>query len=143
MGFVLLALGRGKTFLATELFGNACHITLVFMAIKFGALPQTAQAFGLSYLIYTFMMLVICKKLIGFHWNRAVVRLLFHSLIQFSLIALFLKTLPNWIGLSLAMVIVVMSGILSLKIIVRLLDAEHPIMSKLQKIPMLAFMMKI
>ena len=75
IGFVLLAKGKGKAFLWTELTWNILHVILVWLGMRFFGLEGTGIAFFALYVTYTFGILAVVHAISGFGWSSANVRL--------------------------------------------------------------------
>ncbi|WP_099426142.1 O-antigen translocase [Vibrio splendidus] len=76
MGFIILAKGRSKTFIATETVINIIHVVLIIYLLDNLGLEGVAIAYPLLYSIYTLMILCVSKYLIDFRWSVSVVRIL-------------------------------------------------------------------
>lgn len=135
MGFVLLALGRSKTFLLSELVVHTVHVGLVWWAVQEDALAYTARAFCLTYVVYTILMLWLCRRLIGLNWSNAVYRMVAAAMAQFLLVAAILFCLNSAAGVVAALMLVTMSALLSIKGVARMLGADHRMVRKLLRLP--------
>jgi antigen flippase len=142
LGFVMLALGRSKTFLLTEILVNAIHVGLVWWAVHAASLAYTAKAFGLIYLFYTVLILWLCRSLIGFSWSSSVYRMVSFSVVQFLLVAGLLFLFNGTLGVMAALSVVAISGLLSVKAVARMLGAEHRMVLKLLRLPFMALWLK-
>lgn len=70
MGFIQLAKGATRWFVASEtLFGISLGV-LTFLLLNFQGLKGAAYAFTLIYLLYMVLMIYISKKLSYFIWNK-------------------------------------------------------------------------
>lgn len=94
MGFVMLAKGKGKVFFFTEVFGGVLHLGGVYLFTKFWGLDGAGIAFMLLYVVYTGLMLVVMRRLVGATWDHHTLKLAFLSLIV-MLILMFNCTLNN------------------------------------------------
>lgn len=138
MGFVLLALGRSKTFLFSELLVNTVHVGLVWWAVQVDSLAYTARAFCLTYVFYTLLMLWICRRLIGLQWSSFVLRTVLASIVQFLLIIAILYFFNGAISVLAALLVVTLSALLSVKMVIRMLGDNHRIVRKLLQFPFMA-----
>ena len=75
MGFVTLAKGKGKVFFVTELLGCILHLGAVFFFIRLWGFTGAGVAFMAVYLVYTFLMLFVMRRLVGATWNRQTLQL--------------------------------------------------------------------
>lgn len=76
LGYIILAKGYGKLFILTETTINIVHFVLIILFLHFFGIEGVAIAFPVLYIIYTIMMLVVTKCLIGMSWSRGVWHLL-------------------------------------------------------------------
>mgnify|MGYP001392221096 CR=1 FL=1 len=74
LGFVLLASGAGKTFIATEALGMGAFVAVTALAVKPFGPVGTGWAFLVMYLCYLPCVYAIARTRIGFRWRRAVWR---------------------------------------------------------------------
>jgi antigen flippase len=142
MGFVLLALGRSKTFLFSELVVHAVHVLLVWWAVQEDSLAYTARAFCLTYVVYLLLMLWLCRRLMGLTWSSSVCRLVMVSIVQFLLVAAILFFFNGALGVMAALLVVTLSALLSVKAVARMLGAEHRVVQKLLRLPFMAQWLK-
>lgn len=96
LGFVMLALGKGKWFFVTETTFILLHLTLITILIKFQGLEGVAIAFSILYIVCTCVVWSIARHLTGFTWSQSS-RIM---LIQLTMIALAIfmavRLLPLW-----------------------------------------------
>lgn len=137
MGFVLLALGRNKTFLLSELVVHTIHVGLVWWAVQLNSLAYTARAFCLTYVVYTLLMLWLCAKLIRLNWSSSVNRIILASIVQFFLIIAILFFFNGAMSLLTALLVVTISALLSVKVVIRMLGADHRMVRKLLQLPLI------
>ncbi len=76
LGFVVLAKGKGKVFVASELAANAVHVLLVVYAMQRWGLEGTGIAFFALYLYYCVFIRFVVGWMSGFRWTFAYLRLL-------------------------------------------------------------------
>jgi PST family polysaccharide transporter len=115
MGFILLAKGASRWFIATETIFIGIQAALVFwMVPAFGAVGA-AYAFAVSYALYAVGMLWVGRVLIGFRWSPFVLKMLLTSC---SFTGLGLATslfLAGGFGMLVGTVIVFASIVMSLR----------------------------
>lgn len=70
LGFVMLAKGKGKLFLITEVFACVLHLVGVFVFIHLWGLKGAGIAFMALYVIYTALMVLVMRMLVGATWTR-------------------------------------------------------------------------
>lgn len=72
LGFVLLAAGAGKTFIATESIGIGVFVLSTFLLLPVMGVTATGVAFLALYFVYLPLVWWIAVRKIGFRWTRAV-----------------------------------------------------------------------
>ena len=70
MGYVMLALGKSKWLICTEIVMHIIHLSLIYVSLKIFGLVGVSKSFTLLYIIHILIMLLICNKLISFLWSR-------------------------------------------------------------------------
>lgn len=75
MGFIQLAKGASRWYLATETVFAAVHAGLLLWLVARYGVVGAAYAFALTYGFYTLSMLWVGRVLIGFRWSANVIRL--------------------------------------------------------------------
>ena len=68
LGFVLLAAGRGKTFLLLEITGMAVFVFITWLGLPIWGIEATGIAFLLMYVVYLPLVWRLSKNLINFKW---------------------------------------------------------------------------
>jgi antigen flippase len=70
LGFVLLAKGKGRTYLAAEAFSCALQIVTVLVFTRLRGLEGAGIAFMVLYVVYAGVLLALVKWIAGGGWNR-------------------------------------------------------------------------
>ena len=98
MGFVLLAKSRGGWYITTELLSNSVLIGIIWLFWDRYGLESAGIAFFVMYVVYIFVIFLVCTRLCGFVWSAKSIRMiLFFSML--TLLSFFnVKTqfLPFW-----------------------------------------------
>jgi len=76
LGFTILAKGRGRIFIATELSSNAIHVLFVVLGMQMWGLVGTGVAFFALYVFSSILMRVVVGRVSGFRWTGRYLRLL-------------------------------------------------------------------
>lgn len=76
MGFIQLALGASRWFIATETIFISIQSALVFWLVPTFGVVGAAYAFALTYSFYVAGMLWVSRVLIGFRWSSAVLKIM-------------------------------------------------------------------
>jgi antigen flippase len=85
LGYLMLALGKGKWFVLTEIVGNLIHLTLIYIGLNYYGVEGVAIAFFLSYLAYLLIVYFVSKKLTSFMWTIECLKLALYSIATISL----------------------------------------------------------
>lgn len=99
LGFVILALGAGKTFFYTESLVLLLMGGLIAGGVSSFGLKITGIAFFVSYLVYLPLVYMLAIRRLGFKWNSKVTSLL-SSAIFLCVLVSFLSTHYWWGGAS-------------------------------------------
>jgi PST family polysaccharide transporter len=121
LGFVQLAQGRAKVFMATEAVFSALHVVLLLAAVRWLGLLGCGVAFFAVYVAYTVVMLKVCRWMSGFCWSRHALMLVTLSVTSSSAVLVALAVDPwragQWVGAMIAVVTSAVSlGILKRKV---------------------------
>lgn len=68
LAFIILAKGYSKLYVLTETTVHIMHLFLIALFLNWFGIEGVAIAFPILYLIYTVIMLLISKHIIGFRW---------------------------------------------------------------------------
>jgi PST family polysaccharide transporter len=135
LGFVMLALGKGRWFLFTETSFNLVHVALVAVGLQLYGIEGVAIAFVVMYVGYIAAVLLVCRHLIGFKWSAECTQLGLLSLLVLGVIFTASRLLPlwpaTWLGLSLTLV----ASVLCLRGLVARVGSEHRIVRAIMRLP--------
>ena len=125
IGFIVVAKGRQRLFLTTELAWAAVNVVLAWLSVSSFGLSGAGIAFLGSYAFYGLMMYPIARRLSGFRWsgeNRKT-GLIFLCLIA-AVFCGFYVLPPMW-ATGVGTLAVVLSGIYSIRSLVDLVSPER------------------
>lgn len=88
IGYVILAMGKGKLFFLTEAIDAGFHVCALWLLVKMYAISGAGIAFMLLYVFHLALMFFVVRKLIGPIWNRRSVLLVFGATIVMALMTL-------------------------------------------------------
>lgn len=125
MGFIVLAKGRQRPFFWSEVAWAAVHIALAWVCIGWFGLNGAGIAFFGSYLFHIFLIYFIARKASGFRWAAANWRIGMVFLPVIGLIFISFQYLPFWVATGLGLAASVLSGVFSLRTLVRLVPLER------------------
>jgi antigen flippase len=124
MGYIVLAKGEQAIFFWTDVAATLVHIGLAWLLVKqFGLVGAAAAFFGL-YIWHGILIYVISRRLTGFRWSAANLRIGSIFLVLSALIFGATFVLPFWQATALGSVAVIVSGVCSLKMLIELLPPE-------------------
>lgn len=124
MGYIVLAKGEQAIFFWTDVAATLVHIGLAWLLVKqFGLVGSAAAFFGL-YVWHGILIYIISRRLTGFRWSDANLRIGSIFLILSTLIFGTTFVLPLWQAIMLGSVAVLLSGLYSLKMLIKLLPPE-------------------
>lgn len=86
LGFLMLALGKGRLFLVTEIFFNAMHLGLILCGLKFYGLEGVAIAYFLIYILYLPYVYYFGGRLTNFRWSKECKKIIIFSIVIFACI---------------------------------------------------------
>lgn len=135
LGFVMLALGKGRWFLLTETGFNFLHVVLVVLGLKSYGIEGVAVAFAVMYVGYTAAVLLISRHLIGFKWSPKCTRLCLVSFPVLGVIFIASRLFSIWPATSLGLSLTLIAGVLCLRDLASVVGAEHPIVRTIAKLP--------
>lgn len=72
MGFIILASGRGKLFVMTEMFAACVFVVATWACMPWLGIDATGVAFFLMYLSYFPLLMVVARLLVGFSFSNKV-----------------------------------------------------------------------
>ncbi|MFS8148262.1 O-antigen translocase [Rhizobium sp. BR 249] len=124
MGFIVLAKGAQTIFFWTEVAATLVHVGLAWLFVSKLGTPGAGMAFFGLYVWHSILIYVIVRRLTGFRWSRANRR---HALLFLPASGLVFSAslvLPAWSAMVIGSVAVVLSGLYSLRMLVKLLPPE-------------------
>lgn len=133
LGFVVIAAGKGKLFIFSEVFVTVVFVLAVWFFVGRGGLEAVGLAFILKYIIYVPVVYYMAKKIIGFSWGNSVKKEI-TVLILCSALVGFLSSANHWL--------VVLSLFLSLIMAFRSLNKISEMGGFLEGAPRLAKLIK-
>lgn len=98
LGYVMLALGKGRWYFTTETTFIVLHVALIAALLQWVGLQGVAIAFAALYVAYTTATWAVARHLIGFSWSPSSRAVLFR--LTLIVVALFIavRELPLWTG---------------------------------------------
>jgi PST family polysaccharide transporter len=124
LGFVQLAQGRGRVFMATEAGFAGLQVILLFVAVRWLGLLGCGVSFFAVYVAYTAVMLVVCRWLSGFSWSRQALVLVALSIAASAGVMVALAVDPWGVGQWAGAAVVIVTGVVSLSVLKRTLGLD-------------------
>lgn len=135
LGYVMLALGKGKLFFATETTANLAHLALIALGLAMFGLIGVAIAFFVLYIGYTLTVLAVAHHLTGFVWSAISRRLIALTLVTLTFTFIITTALPLWSATLVGTLITVIGAIYSLRMLVQRIGTQHRITCTVCKFP--------
>ena len=135
MGFIQLAMGASRWFIATETIFIGIQAALVFWLVPMCGLVGAAYAFALTYCLYLTGMLWVGRILIGFRWSKNVLKMM---ILTASLVGAGLALSLLWPGGGgmLAGAAITLAGlVLSMRGLISRLGSDNKWVEKIRAIP--------
>lgn len=135
MGFLQLALAKGRLFFVTQTAFNAMHLLFIWIGITLLGLEGISIAFFLLYVVSLGVILLISRHLTGFCWNFASRRLLMILMPVIGVTFIMIRLLPLWLATISGIVITIIATVLCLRGLIHRVGHEHHIIRTACKIP--------
>ena len=121
IGFVQLAKGKGKVFVATEIINAAIGLLCLFVSLRLWKLEGIGIAVALAGFVMTFYYFIIGRRLSGFAFSKKCLQVVIPSLLAVAAGFLFVRTLPTVWGLGMGLLLAAASFAVSIWALQRLL----------------------
>jgi PST family polysaccharide transporter len=143
MGFIQLAKGATRWFVASETLFGVFHLALTVILLKTSGLQGAAYAFAALYGIHIFAMMLACRILSSFSWSKPTLRLLLTSAVVVTFAFLLQKFTDNVTTFSIGSLLFSISALISLRGIVRRLGHGNQWVIRLTSLPGTRFILGI
>lgn len=135
LGYVMLALGKGRWYFATETTFILLHVALIASLLHWQGLQGVAIAFCLAYVGYTATVRGVASHLTGFAWSPSSRTMLLGLtgvvLVQFIAV----RALPLWAGTVMGGIITAAVSLYCLRALVARVGSEHRIVRLGLRVP--------
>lgn len=135
LGFIILAKGYSRLYIFTETTINIIHLILIILFLNWLGTVGVAIVFPILYLIYTVMMLLVSKSIIGFSWSRGVWELMACMtpfIIATFTVAVYLPKLPATV---IGLIITAGVSLYCMRGLINRLGVEHKLSRLICKLP--------
>ncbi|GAB4404945.1 MAG: O-antigen translocase [Anaerolineales bacterium] len=124
LGFLIVAKARGSLYLLTEFISNLFFLSAAWLGLRFWGVTGAGVAFFALYFFYTFAMMFVGRRLSGFAWTPASLRIFGWALSAvaagFAVSLINLTPLAFGLGIGLTFI----TGLLALKTLRDLIGAD-------------------
>lgn len=143
LGYVLLALGKGKWYLLTETSFNAVHVVLIAMGLRQFGVEGVAIAFFVMYTGYATTVYLVSRHLIGFSWSGQSMKIVFFALPPLAATFIAARVMPIWSASIVGFVLTMLVGVFCLRGLATRVGPEHRLVRAIAKIPGSKYIQKL
>lgn len=135
LGFVMLALDRGRWFLLTETSFNIVHVVLVALGLRLFGIEGVAIAFFVMYVGYVIAIHQVCRHLIGFAWSTECIKIALFALPPLAATFVASRVLPLWPASMVGLVLTIVVSVFCLRSLATRIGPDHRITRAIARIP--------
>lgn len=135
LGYVMLALNKGRWFLLTETSFNLVHVALIALGLQLYGIEGVAIAFVVMYVGYIAAVLLISRHLISFKWSAECTRIGLLSLPAIGVIFILSRLASLWPATGLGISLTLIASVLCLRGLVTRVGSEHRIVRAITRLP--------
>jgi len=127
LGFLMLALGKGRWFFGTETTFGVLHVALIAALLHWVGLQGVAMAFTLLYVASTATVWGVARHLTGFAWSPSSRNMLMGLTVVVALLFITVRALPLWPGTVVGGLVTLVVSLYCLRGLVARVGPEHRI----------------
>lgn len=135
LGYLMVALGRGRWFLATETMAHLLHIALIAAGLKYFGLVGVAIAFAALYVAYTTAVFMVASRLTAFRWSADSVRIAAVGLTLLAVTFVSSQVLKLWAATAFGLLSSALAAVYCLRLLIGKVGADHRISRAAGRIP--------
>jgi antigen flippase len=135
LGYIMLAMGKGRWFLLTETTFNFFHMILIFLGLLAFGVKGVAIAFFVMYLCYSLAVFFVARHLTEFVWSKTASKLGVVALTTLILTFLIVESLPIWPATIGSGLVFLVGGLYSLRGLILRIGTDHRISRAAFKVP--------
>lgn len=139
IGYLIIALGRGRWFFISETSFTIVHLLLVAIFLYYFGIQGVAIAFFLMYIGYAATIYLIARHLTGYSWSSEVKKIIWLTLSALAVLLLILKNMSLLMGSLIGCGLILMSTIYSFHGLIKRTGFDNKLSRVLLKIPGLCF----
>lgn len=125
LGFVMLALGKGRWFFGTETTFAVLHVALIAALLHWVGLQGVGIAFDVLYVVYTAAVWGVARHLTGFAWSPSSRNMLTGLTAVVVVLFITVRTLPLWPGTVVGGLVTFAMSLYCLRGLVERVGPEH------------------
>ncbi len=137
LGFMMLAMGRGRWFFAAETAANIAHIALIAVGLAIFGLSGVAIAFAVLYVGYVFAVLAVAQRLTAFSWSPKSFQLIALGLTVLVSTFVASRELSLWPATLIGALSTAVFSIYSLRGLVQRIGNDHRLTRAVNKLPII------
>jgi len=131
LGFAIVALANGKTFVVQSFIWNGVFLALVWPMLPLFGILATGPAFVIASFIHFAFVLVVVRHIVGFRWERlSLIMLGLHTVLGVALLGLALTAPPLFAALA-APVLSLTTGLFGLRVVLMKIGPEGHLAARL------------
>jgi antigen flippase len=142
LGFVILALGKGRWFLVTETGANLAHLALIALGLSMFGLEGVAIAFFVLYLGYIVAVYFLCRHLTGFSWSTGCRRIAIYTLPVSLFLFIISRNLPMLPAALIGIAASVVTAVFCIRELVRRLGMDSLLLQRIITLPGVKFIIR-
>ena len=135
LGFVMLALGKGRWSLLTESSFNIVHIVFIALGLFLFGIEGVALGFCLMYVCYTLAVYLVGGHLIGFKWSAECIKIALMAMPLLIVSLIVSRSLPIWTATIIGTILTIAVSAYSLRGLIQRIGLEHRIIHAIGKLP--------
>ncbi len=135
LGFVMLALGKGRWYLFTETTFNGVHLLLIALGLALFGLAGVAIAFFVMCLGYILIVYLVCRHLTDFAWSATCQRIALLTLPILAVTFFTCRSLAIWPASVVGMTLTLFVSVLCLRELAARVGPEHRVVKVAARFP--------
>ncbi|TMW71343.1 O-antigen translocase [Thauera sp. UPWRP] len=135
LGYVMLALGKGRWYLITETSFNIIHVLLIALGLRLFGIEGVAIAFFVMYVGYVIAVHLVCRHLIGFAWSSECLKIAVFALPLMTATFVASRMLPIWPATIVGLVLTIVVSVFCVRGLATRIGPEHRIIRTIAKLP--------
>jgi len=124
MGFIIVAMNRQKIFIAVEVAWAVVNVALSWYCVTWFGLTGAGIAFFASYVFHALLVYPIVRRMSGFAWSSDNLKTGGAFLLLAGLSFTALQLLPSWLGYTIAVTLLGVSGVSSVRSLLALVNTS-------------------